>query len=547
MVKALGDLCLCCIQQHLDTIPNVGAGLPTLYKERLIERLAYHDLLFKSYLPHVSYNLFCEALRHIKLYKCQQVDDHFLTLLGQARCQLEVLVIHGCSSVTDVGVQAVTEGQQNLCVLELKKLPKMTSAGLTSIASPVLWQVEIKRCPLVTCDGLSALTRQCPAIKVLHIAHCPKLDRQSYTVVAAQLGPVLEELDMGIPSITDQELGSLAENCPNLKKLDLSGAKAVGKEALIKLFQGCTRLQNLDLSYSSRLAQACECQALWTLPQSLKELSLCGVLIEDEQVFVEGLQRLRCLSSVRLCGVPALTDATLSQVLETIGPNLESLDISGGFSKSLTDEGLRAVSKYCVKLQELCLSLLSQVTGVTLVPVFQTAERALNFRKLYLSCRMLDASVLSVVAATCHELRLLEISGVVLVNDELLYQLAENCHQLSHLGIKGCRQVTNDGVCELVRHCPIRSLVLSGIHSLTDQCIFTLANSCPLLEEIYLNGCAQISPAAVRYLSDCCIGRLFVRHAIPNAVPNQLMARNLDTGEFCRADLMPLAPPLSQT
>nr|KAG5705140.1 hypothetical protein BaRGS_030857 [Batillaria attramentaria] len=388
--------------QHLDTIPNVGAGLPTLYKERLIERLAYHDLLFKSYLPHVSYNLFCEALRHIKLYKCQQVDDHFLTLLGQARCQLE------------------------------------------------------------------------------------------------------EELDMGIPSITDQELGSLAENCPNLKKLDLSGAKAVGKEALIKLFQGCTRLQNLDLSYSSRLAQACECQALWTLPQSLKELSLCGVLIEDEQVFVEGLQRLRCLSSVRLCGVPALTDATLSQVLETIGPNLESLDISGGFSKSLTDEGLRAVSKYCVKLQELCLSLLSQVTGVTLVPVFQTAERALNFRKLYLSCRMLDASVLSVVAATCHELRLLEISGVVLVNDELLYQLAENCHQLSHLGIKGCRQIAHHDKCLFSAFasafCWLRAsrLVLSGIHSLTDQCIFTLANSCPLLEEIYLNGCAQISPAAVR-------------------------------------------------
>lgn len=540
MVKSLGDLCLCCIQQHLHTIPNLGANLPTLYKERLIERLAYHDLLCESYLHHISYNLFCEALRHIKLYKCSQVDDRFLTLLSEAKCQLEVLIINGCCNVTDVGVQAITEGQKKLCVLQLKKLPKLTSAGLASIISPALWQVTIKRCPLLTCEGLSILTHQCPAIQALHVAHCPKLERRTISVVAAELGPVLEELDLGIPSITDEELVSLSKNCPNLRKLDLSGGKAVGKEALIKLFQGCTHLQSLDLSYCSRLAQVGECQALWTLPQSLKELSLCGILLDDEQVFVEGLQRLRSLTSIRLCGVPALNDTTIAQVLETVGPNLELLDISGSFSKSLTDEGLRSVAKHCIRLQELCLSLLTQISGVTLMPLFQVPERAANFRKLYFSCRMLDLSLLSLVASACHELTLLEVSGVVLVNDELLYQLAENCPKLSHLGIKGCRQVTNSSVCELARRCPIRSLVLSGIHNLTDECIFTLANSCPLLKEIFLNGCAQITPAAVRYLTDCCIGRLYVGHVIPNAVPNQLMAKNLDTGEFCRADLMPI-------
>ena len=109
MVKALGDLCLGCIQQHLSSIPQLGACLPTLYKERLIERLAYHDMLHKSYLPHVSYNLFCAALRHIKLYKCPQVDDHLLGLLAECKCQLEVLVINGCSAVTGKRmVQATT-------------------------------------------------------------------------------------------------------------------------------------------------------------------------------------------------------------------------------------------------------------------------------------------------------------------------------------------------------------------------------------------------------------------------------------------------------
>ena len=43
-------------------------------------------------------------------------------------------------------------------------------------------------------------------------------------------------------------------------------------------------------------------------------------------------------------------------------------------------------------------------------------------------------------------------------------------------------------------------MVVAGIHNLTDSSIFALANTCHYLEEIYLNGCAQVSPTAVRYL-----------------------------------------------
>ena len=55
--------------------------------------------------------------------------------------------------VTDGGVQAVTKGQDKLCVLELKKLPKLTALGLTALRSPSLWTVTMKNCPMITCDG----------------------------------------------------------------------------------------------------------------------------------------------------------------------------------------------------------------------------------------------------------------------------------------------------------------------------------------------------------------------------------------------------------
>ena len=100
MVKLLSDMCLGLIQQSLEKIPNVGSYLPTVFKEKLIERLAWHDQLTPTYLPVVSYNLFTKTLRRLNLYKCEQVTDHMLLLLASSGCSLEVLSLVACINVT---------------------------------------------------------------------------------------------------------------------------------------------------------------------------------------------------------------------------------------------------------------------------------------------------------------------------------------------------------------------------------------------------------------------------------------------------------------
>lgn len=74
------------------------------------------------------------------------------------------------------------------------------------------------------------------------------------------------------------------------------------------------------------------------------------------------------------------------QILSVIGPQLEHLDLSGGIVSPLTDEGLRAIPKYCHNIQELVLSILKQITGVTLLPLFRNEARAMNITKLLISC-----------------------------------------------------------------------------------------------------------------------------------------------------------------
>ena len=49
-------------------------------------------------------------------------------------------------------------------------------------------------------------------------------------------------------------------------------------------------------------------------------------------------------------------------------------------------------------------------------------------------------------------------------------------------------------------NCPLCCVVLSGLFNITDRSILALANNCPYLEELYINGCEKVSPAAVNYL-----------------------------------------------
>lgn len=536
MVWKLNDLCLHCVQKHLACYPNLGSSLPNYYKERLIERLACHDLIFPDNLSHISKNLFVSSLRHINLQCCDQVTDKVLHLLGNSGCQLEVLILNRLKNVTDSGVQAVVFGQGALTILRIKLLPKVSQAVLSSIAAPKMWCFSFKTNTKSWCSAaaMASFLEKNPCIKILKL----DTDIDHVSVIAQTLQDSLEELKINFQAVTDNGIEALAEYCPNLKRIDLNGAKNVGKESLIKLFQACTQLEALDLGYCSRLSAPPECEVLWTLPQSLVSLSLCGLMLQDGQILVECITRLPCVASLKLCGVPGLNDGTLTQIVEKIGKQITELNISGIGLNMITDSGLQAVASHCTNLESLHISLLREVTGFSLRPIFVDPKRASKIRVLSVNSKMMDISMLDLMISSCPNLETLDLSGLSDVTDAMVMSLADHAPKLTQVSLKSCKLITDAAVCYLCSKCSLKSLCLSGLHTLTDKSIFCLASSCPQMEEIYLNGCACISPVAVQYLRDCCLGRLYASHSIPNAKPNQLMAKNLDTGEFCRADLL---------
>jgi hypothetical protein len=224
----------------------------------------------------------------------------------------------------------------------------------------------------------------------------------------------------------------------------------------------------------------------------------------------------------------------------------------------LTDTSIKSIAKYCKKLEHLCLDLFSATATLdSLMTLFTidyslvnttskdpalneySCRRAFKLKTIRLSaCRRVSYDLLINISSYCVNLTHLDVSGLnELVDDNFMELLASNASKLTILDLKACTRLTDKSICLVAVKCPIQCFVLSGINNLTDKIIFVIANHLQFsLKEIYLSGCSKITCVALRYLADCCINHLFCEHRVPNADPNQLMAKNLDTGHFVRVD-----------
>jgi len=71
-------------------------------------------------------------------------------------------------------------------------------------------------------------------------------------------------------------------------------------------------LCNVDLSFCTRLTR---CDVMIDMPLTVRILSLCGLQLIDAAGLADAVRRLTNLKVIRLCGVPAVTDDSLEQVL----------------------------------------------------------------------------------------------------------------------------------------------------------------------------------------------------------------------------------------
>ncbi|XP_072026719.1 uncharacterized protein [Amphiura filiformis] len=536
MVKKLHDICLQCIGENLHSISRVGKFLPTKHKEILLRRLVDHDMLTQQYLPHITYHLFSPAIRRVTFKWCDQVTDHVLTQIDLCQCKLDSIVITGCQGVTDGGVHTVLHQQNGLERLKLRNLPHLTCKGLEAVASPNLEEVDLFKCANIENRGVQSLVTKNPTISKLNLGYCYKVTEDIIPNIAQCLGSNLLHLDLGcLQTLSNTNLEMLAENCPNIKILILQGCNRITGECLPTLFSKCNRMQLLDLSFCHKILEPQN--NLKHLPLSITTLVLGGLQVDGEQL-QEAIARLPKLEDLQLCGINTLDDDSIKKIFKSVGKQLTNVDMSG-CRQSLDDHTLRHIVNYCTELEHICLTYCANLKGTSLLEMFQDKKRAQQVVEIRLSgCREIEYSVLEAISTSCSNIESLFLSGVHSVTDQILISVANNCPKLKRVGVKSCTsQVTDVGVVEIARCCPaLKEIVLSGLHAITDKSVLAIANNCPDLGYIYVSGCNKVTHASINYLKDVCNSRVYVQHKLPNVDPNQVMAKNLDTGEFCRVD-----------
>lgn len=318
-----------------------------------------------------------------------------------------------------------------------------------------------------------------------------------------------------------------------------------------KLLETTSQLKELSVLYSmgelgssnySLQNTIHECP-LFYVSTTLVSLSLYRPNIKESNILLECLKRLENLQQLSLCCVECLTDESLNQILKVTGPKLTLLNLGGymALNTKLTDKALKNISVYCQNLTSINFDLFSPTANFeSLIKLFENPKTALKFNDISFSaCRGIKYEILTHIAMNCHNLIRINLSGLSeLLDGNILDLISMNANKLEDLDIKACSKITDESIINLAINCPLRCLVLSGISSLTDKCIISIANNLQIcLQEIYLSGCKNISSVALRYLSDCCVNRLYCEHKVPNLDPNQLMAKNLDTGRYERVDL----------
>jgi hypothetical protein len=121
-------------------------------------------------------------------------------------------------------------------------------------------------------------------------------------------------------------------------------------------------------------------------------------------------------------------------------------------------------------------------------------------------------------------------------------QLSEMMEHLPHLTdfavfVDGT-SLDDDLICQLARRCPHLHYLTRPGPGVTDRAVRALADHCPKLSHVPLNGCLEITEAALTYLVQRCrrIELLLVSRSISPAA----VARIQEAGRLARSQIQPL-------
>ena len=171
----------------------------------------------------------CRKLSKVLLRRRKNVGNVGVVLLVKLAQNLTNLDLAWCNKITDQALEAI--GAANSIVsLNLEGCSLITDAGLASLAtgasSRSLKKLVLAECDQITDYGVSLLRQMC-YLEELNMAECgPKVTDVGCVAIATI--QTLKKLNLSwLINVSDPTLVALAENCRNMKQVNLTGCELI--------------------------------------------------------------------------------------------------------------------------------------------------------------------------------------------------------------------------------------------------------------------------------------------------------------------------------
>lgn len=266
----------------------------------------------------------CNDITKLQLKQCGDVDDQTLLLLAQKYPFLKHLHLNGCRKITDQSLIALGKHCLRLTILSLSCNPNRGE---------------------VSSQGVQFLLQQCRSLDALHLSH---LDDNTIEGSANKL-----HSSSSVSTITLYNCSSIRNNyailllvdLTRLQHLDLSYSSGVSSAVLVAIIQNNRNLRKIDFSRINTVNN-CVVQAMAACCSQLEEIEIELCLQVTE---LSALSSCLKLNFVDIIGCTRVSSASLLLLAVSLGPRF---DIYAYRCPSLVEaeESLRGSLRVALKL-----------------------------------------------------------------------------------------------------------------------------------------------------------------------------------------------------
>ncbi|KAL2533248.1 Leucine-rich repeat [Abeliophyllum distichum] len=285
----------------------------------------------------------------------------------------------------------------------------------------------------------------------------------------------LDQCGCCVPDYTlSATLARSLNSLPALSTVSLKGAYRLSDAGLSALVSSAPSITSINLTQCSLLTSDGICSLINSLRSVLRELYIDDCVEIDAMLILPALLKLEHLEILSLGGIQTVCDNFISEIVSVHGYRIKELGLAG--CVQLSDLSLKVIAASCSELRVIDLINLCKLTDTAMAHLANGCQ-AINTLKL---CRNPFSD--EAIAA------FLEISGASLigtVSNNTALSLARHSRNLVTLDLSWCRNLTNEALGLIVDSCSsLEVLKLFGCTQVTD--VFLDGHSNPQVKVIGL-------------------------------------------------------------